>query len=237
MERARRFAGRVTTFGIDVDADVRATSVVHRGRRGDGSAGVRGRTGGAPADAAAWDSAICRTCSRRSRSGLHFDVPLDDMVARAAHAGAGLSPRRSAAAARRRHADRRLVQLEPCGARPGARDDGGRDRERAEGGSARRDARTRASSPSRCTARPGGAAAAAGLDLLIAVGGSVAAAMAGGGGARGHARALRLARARRRSRRPTWRSRQVRAGDLVLVKGSRGIGTDLVVERLKGEFA
>ena len=31
--------------------------------------------------------------------------------------------------------------------------------------------------------------------------------------------------------------RQVRAGDLVLVKGSRGIGTDLVVERLKGEFA
>ena len=31
--------------------------------------------------------------------------------------------------------------------------------------------------------------------------------------------------------------RQVRAGDLVLVKGSRGIGTDLVVERLKEEFA
>jgi UDP-N-acetylmuramyl pentapeptide synthase len=29
----------------------------------------------------------------------------------------------------------------------------------------------------------------------------------------------------------------VRAGDLVLVKVSRGIGTDLVVERLKGEFA
>ena len=31
--------------------------------------------------------------------------------------------------------------------------------------------------------------------------------------------------------------RHVRPGDLVLVKGSRGIGTDLVVERLKGEFA
>ena len=29
---------------------------------------------------------------------------------------------------------------------------------------------------------------------------------------------------------------RVRAGDLVLVKGSRGIGTDLVVERLKAEF-
>jgi len=31
--------------------------------------------------------------------------------------------------------------------------------------------------------------------------------------------------------------RKVRPGDLVLVKGSRGIGTDLVVERLKEEFA
>jgi UDP-N-acetylmuramyl pentapeptide synthase len=30
---------------------------------------------------------------------------------------------------------------------------------------------------------------------------------------------------------------RVRPGDLVLVKGSRGIGTDLVVERLKAEFA
>jgi UDP-N-acetylmuramoyl-tripeptide--D-alanyl-D-alanine ligase len=28
-----------------------------------------------------------------------------------------------------------------------------------------------------------------------------------------------------------------RPGDLVLVKGSRGIGTDLVVDRLKAEFA
>jgi UDP-N-acetylmuramyl pentapeptide synthase len=31
--------------------------------------------------------------------------------------------------------------------------------------------------------------------------------------------------------------RKVRPGDLVLVKGSRGIRTDLVVERLKVEFA
>jgi UDP-N-acetylmuramyl pentapeptide synthase len=31
--------------------------------------------------------------------------------------------------------------------------------------------------------------------------------------------------------------RKVRPGDLVLVKGSRGIRTDLVVERLKAEFA
>jgi UDP-N-acetylmuramyl pentapeptide synthase len=30
---------------------------------------------------------------------------------------------------------------------------------------------------------------------------------------------------------------RVRPGDLVLVKGSRGIGTDMVVARLKAEFA
>jgi UDP-N-acetylmuramyl pentapeptide synthase len=30
---------------------------------------------------------------------------------------------------------------------------------------------------------------------------------------------------------------RTRPGDLVLVKGSRGIGTDVVVEHLKAEFA
>jgi len=30
---------------------------------------------------------------------------------------------------------------------------------------------------------------------------------------------------------------QTRPGDLVLVKGSRGIGTDVVVDRLKAEYA
>jgi UDP-N-acetylmuramyl pentapeptide synthase len=34
-----------------------------------------------------------------------------------------------------------------------------------------------------------------------------------------------------------WALQRVRPGDLVLVKGSRGIGTDAVVERLKAEFA
>ena len=77
----------------------------------------------------------------------------------------------------------------------------------------------------------------AGLDLLITVGGGPAA---------------RAGRARRsRAGMPDDASahvatkreaadvalRQVRAGDLVLVKGSRGIGTDLVVDRLKEEFA
>ena len=32
-------------------------------------------------------------------------------------------------------------------------------------------------------------------------------------------------------------SERARPGDLVLVKGSRGIGTDVVVDRLKAEYA
>ena len=81
------------------------------------------------------------------------------------------------------------------------------------------------------------AAAAVGLDLLIAVGGPPARALAD---------AAVAARAWRRRSSPTSRPAprprssppaRTRPGDLVLVKGSRGIGTDLVVDRLKAEFA
>jgi UDP-N-acetylmuramoyl-tripeptide--D-alanyl-D-alanine ligase len=82
----------------------------------------------------------------------------------------------------------------------------------------------------------GWAAAQSGLDLLVAVGGPPA---------------VRLADAARTAGMPPsavvhvatsaeaadLAQKKIRAGDLVLVKGSRGIGTDLVVERLKVEFA
>ena len=82
----------------------------------------------------------------------------------------------------------------------------------------------------------GWAAAESGLDLLIAVGGPPA---------------LRLAEAAKTAGMPPATviyvptsgeaagvaEQKVRPGDLVLVKGSRGIRTDLVVERLKVEFA
>jgi UDP-N-acetylmuramoyl-tripeptide--D-alanyl-D-alanine ligase len=82
----------------------------------------------------------------------------------------------------------------------------------------------------------GRAAAEAGLDLLVTVGGDPAKQLADEARAAGmpgtsvvhvatsdEAAALALER--------------VRPGDLVLVKGSRGIRTDAVVERLKVEFA
>ena len=88
----------------------------------------------------------------------------------------------------------------------------------------------------RLHAECGAAAADAGLDLLIAVGGDGAKAMAfaatNSGMGTSHvvhvpasAEAADLA------------VTKVRPGDLVLVKGSRGIRTDVVVDRLKVEFA
>ena len=80
----------------------------------------------------------------------------------------------------------------------------------------------------------GRAAAAAGLDLLFAVGGAPARALAdaavaaGMPAARGALLRDRATRRRRRS------SARVRAGDLVLVKGSRGTRTDVVVDRHRG---
>jgi len=88
----------------------------------------------------------------------------------------------------------------------------------------------------RLHAECGRAAAEAGLALLIAVGGEAARTLAFSAGNAGmdissvmyvptSAEAADLA------------LKKVRPGDLVLVKGSRGIRTDLVVDRLKVEFA
>ena len=82
----------------------------------------------------------------------------------------------------------------------------------------------------------GRAAAAAGLSLLIAVGGDGAQWLADSARRAGMAESAVLFV-------PTSNEaseialRKVRPGDLILVKGSRGIRTDLVVDRLKAEFA
>ena len=82
----------------------------------------------------------------------------------------------------------------------------------------------------------GAAAAAAGLDLLVAVGGAPARAMADAAVRAGmrETAVLHVASSAEAIERALPR---IRPGDLVLVKGSRGIGTDVVVDRLKAEFA
>ena len=102
-------------------------------------------------------------------------MPLTAIAERAATHEARGAPRRAAPAARRHHADRRLLQLEP------RRAEASRSRRCATAtGSARkvadprRDARARRARRRGCTQECGRAAAAAGLDLLIAVGGDPA---------------------------------------------------------------
>ena len=82
----------------------------------------------------------------------------------------------------------------------------------------------------------GRAAAAAGLNWLITVGGAPAKAMADAAIAAGlpTAGVQHLAT---RDEAAAAALKIARPGDLVLVKGSRGIGTDLVVDRLRVEFA
>ncbi|MEO5895908.1 MAG: UDP-N-acetylmuramoyl-tripeptide--D-alanyl-D-alanine ligase [Vicinamibacterales bacterium] len=80
------------------------------------------------------------------------------------------------------------------------------------------------------------AAARAGLDLLIAVGGDDAGELAAAAVAAGMAPGAVVHVANNADAVAAVLQR-VRPGDLVLVKGSRGIGLDVVVDRLRAEFA
>jgi UDP-N-acetylmuramoyl-tripeptide--D-alanyl-D-alanine ligase len=82
----------------------------------------------------------------------------------------------------------------------------------------------------------GRAAAGSGLELLITVGGDAAQRMADAAQRAGLDRGAVLHAATSQEAAELALGR-VRPGDLVLVKGSRGIRTDVVVERLKVEFA
>jgi UDP-N-acetylmuramoyl-tripeptide--D-alanyl-D-alanine ligase len=234
MERARRFAGQVITFGIDVDADVRASSVIHRGVEGMealvSAAGQEARLRTPLLGLGNLSNVLAAIAV-----GLHFGIPLDDMAARAAtvtpayHRGEVLrlpggvtliddSYNSSPAALGR--------ALETMATATGSARKVGVLGEMLELGEFSDELHREA----------GRRAAAAGLDLLIGVGGSVAGAMT--------AEAVRSGMPERcvwhvssKEEAADLALRHVRAGDLVLVKGSRGIGTDLVVERLKGEFA
>ena len=234
MERARRFAGKVMTFGVDLDADVRASSVIHRGVEGMEAlvtaAGQEARLRTPLLGLGNLSNVLAAIAV-----GRHFDIPLDEMVARAAtlmpayHRGEVLrlpggvtliddSYNSSPAALGR--------ALETVATATGCARKVGVLGEMLELGEFSEQLHREA----------GRRAAGAGLDLLIGVGGGVAGAMT--------AEAVRSGMPERcvwhvssKEEAADLALRHVRAGDLVLVKGSRGIGTDLVVERLKREFA
>jgi UDP-N-acetylmuramoyl-tripeptide--D-alanyl-D-alanine ligase len=82
----------------------------------------------------------------------------------------------------------------------------------------------------------GATAAASRVDVLLAIGGTPAMALADAAVAAGmpRGRVRHLATSQEAA---NLAAQLIEPGDLVLVKGSRGVGIDAVTERLKAEFA
>ena len=232
--RVSGFAGRVVTFGMSPTADVRASRVEMRGLDGS-AADVHTSAGDIHVETPLLGAGNLANVLAGTAVAVHFDVPLPEVARRAAalraahHRGELLrlpggitlvddSYNSSPAALKR--------ALETIAAATGSA------RKVAVLGEMLELGQHATSLHEEC----GRAAAAAGLDLLIAVGGAPIRGLADAAVATGMPSRCVLA-VRTKEEAADAAIQRVRAGDLILVKGSRGIGTDLVVERLKAEFA
>ena len=233
MLRARRFAGRVVTFGIDADADVRATGVESRGLDGTAAA-VSTPAGGFRLQSPLLGLGNLANALAATAVAVTFSVPVESIARRIAalkaahHRGELLrlpggvtviddSYNSSPAALRR--------SLETVASATGSA------RKVAVLGEMLELGEHSAALHAEC----GKAAAAAGLDLLVTVGGASARTLADAAldsGMPANA-VVHLANA---SQAAELALERTRPGDLVLVKGSRGVHTERIVERLRASF-
>ncbi|HET7220333.1 MAG TPA: UDP-N-acetylmuramoyl-tripeptide--D-alanyl-D-alanine ligase [Vicinamibacterales bacterium] len=234
MARAGRFSGRVVTFGIDTRADVAASNVAYRGLDGT-SARLATARGDSAITIPLLGAGNLANVLAAAAVALEFDMSVSQIVERAA----GLKPATHRGELLRLPGGVTLIDdsynSSPSALRQALATVG------ASAGCARRVAvlgemLELGAHAIRLHEECGRAAAAAGLDLLITVGGAPAAAMAAAAMAAGMP-AGKVTHVPTREDAAALALTRVRPGDLVLVKGSRGIGTDLVVDRLKAEFA
>jgi UDP-N-acetylmuramoyl-tripeptide--D-alanyl-D-alanine ligase len=232
--RTRSFSGRKLTFGLELPADVQAFDVADRGVDGT-SASVATPVGSFKLTTPLIGRGNLANILAATAVGVSFDVPLSTMAERASR----LQP-----AGHRgdvvRLARGLVVVDDSYNANPTATQ-GALDILRTSRTPGRRVAvlgemlelGDRAIALHEAVGR---AAAAAPLDLLVAVGGAPARALANAamdaGLAKPNVHYFETSDEAAASA-ASW----VRAGDLVLVKGSRGVRTDKVVDRLKAEFA
>jgi UDP-N-acetylmuramoyl-tripeptide--D-alanyl-D-alanine ligase len=234
MAHAPRFAGRTLTFGVSERADVRATDVEHRGLAGVAANVIT------------------------PRGEVHISSPLlglgnlSNLLAGAAVAcelGISLDTIASRAASTRPAAHRGALLRLPGGitlvddsynSSPSALKQS-LATVAAATGSARKIAvlgemLELGTHATRLHRECGRAAAEAGLDLLITVGGDPAKQLADAARTAGlpEASVVHVATSAEAAE---LALKRIRPGDLILVKGSRGIRTDTVVEQLKVEFA
>jgi UDP-N-acetylmuramoyl-tripeptide--D-alanyl-D-alanine ligase len=234
MARARTFAGRTIRFGTAAGADVRASGVQMLGLDGV-RATVETPSGRFDLHSPLLGGGNLSNVLAATAVAVEFGIPLDEIAARAAalrpayHRGELLRLRggvsviddsyNSSPTALKR-------SLEVLGAARGS------ERKIAILGEMLELGDHSEALHREC----GRAAREAGVDLLIAVGGPSAETLAEEARAAGLP-AGNVVFVAGREQAIVEVLRQVRPGDLVLVKGSRGIGLDAVVERLKAEFA
>ncbi|MGE0041273.1 MAG: UDP-N-acetylmuramoyl-tripeptide--D-alanyl-D-alanine ligase [Vicinamibacterales bacterium] len=234
MARAARFAGQVVTFGTAEGAAVRATAIQARGL-----AGTRA-TVGTPAGTAAIEVPLLGRGNLANvlaamAVAIGMDVPLGEIAGRVSR----LEPPLHRGAVRR--LGKGVTLVDDCyNSSPSAL---ARALEviAAETGCARRAAvlgeMLELGEQSAALHRQAGrAAAAAGLARLVTVGGAPARALGEAAVAAGLAPGA-VSHAATSAEAAGIIAGWLAPGDLVLVKGSRGIRTDAVVDRIEAEFA
>ena len=244
MARSRSFAGRVVTFGVARPAVVRAASVVDRGVEGVAATVVTPR-GEVDLAAPLVGRGNLANVLAATAVALEFDVPLESIAERAralrpsAHRGqvvtlAGniivIDDSYNANPAAMRQSLDILAQLHGA-SKPGATSVASRPRRRVAVLGEMLELGEHAGA---LHEQVGRYAAGAGLDLLIAVGGgpaeSLARAAVQGGMAAGSVRYFSTSDDAAEAV-----ASLVQPGDVVLVKGSRSVRTDRVVDRLAAE--
>ena len=232
VKRAAAFRGRIVTFGIDRAADVRASHVVDRGIDGT-SARVTTPRGSVNIATPLVGRANLANILAAIAVALEFEVPLADVAAKAG----GLRPASHRGEVVRLASGVTLID----------------DSYNANPTATRRALEVFASTQAtrrvavlgemlelgdHATAlheEVGRAVAHAGVDLLLAVGGEPALALAAAAVSAG----MKAANVRHFATSDAAADAAlslVQPGDVVLVKGSRGVKTDRVVERLKSEL-
>ncbi len=232
--RITSFGGRVTTFGIDRPADVQATRIEDRGLDGT-RAVVRTPIGEMRLETPLLGLGNLANVLAATAVAVNFEVPLHAIADRARF----LQPAHHRGEMLRLPGGLTLIDdsynSSPSALRRAL------DVVKAAGGSARKVAvlgemLELGAHSERLHRECGAAAAEAGLDLLITVGGMAAKALAEQAIVNGMA-AGAVSYVDTNAAAAQLAAQLTRPGDLVLVKGSRGIGTDVVVDRLKAEYA
>ena len=231
--RLAAFRGRVVTFGIDRAAEVRASTIVDRGTEGT-AARITTARGAIDITTPLVGRANLANVLAATAVALEFDVPLEDIATKAATLGP---------AAHRgeivRLAGGITVIDDSYNANPTA------TRRALDVLAAARGSRRVAvigemlelgDHAIALHAEVGRAVAAAGVDMLLAVGGAAAGALADAAVDAGMSKTS-VRHFATSDEAADAAVADIRAGDVVLVKGSRGVKTDRVVDRLKAARA